>query len=309
MADFKISPVELRKQFGGYVDGGDSAVRGESCYGILRRFYPDLPLWSLIRKLKSGGRQMHRLETDAKVLDHVGRFYKSGFWDRLRGNEISDPELADELFRCAVRLGLRCAVRLLQQSLNWRIEAIEYKEELWITGTLDDATWKYLAAMLDRGGVAQTLLQDFRRQLEVFDYEAGRRSPSSKGRVFISYSTKDRVAAERMSSLLDGEGWSVWRDTAMRPGQDLREVIYRKLKSTHCVIVIWSKNSRTSKWVLDEAEKAHARGILVPIRIDQSDLPEKFEDIRAEPFSFSVWDGEQYESSVRKLLEAMNALV
>ena len=73
--------------------------------------------------------------------------------------------------------------------------------------------------------------------------------------IFISYSKSDRAKAQMLAKALQREGWSVWWDARIPPGQSLDEVIDRALEAARCVIVMWSKKSVSSRWVKAEASE------------------------------------------------------
>ena len=50
-------------------------------------------------------------------------------------------------------------------------------------------------------------------------------------------------------------------------------VIEHELKQAHCVIVLWSRISVESEWVIDEAEWAQEHGRLVLVLIDDVETP------------------------------------
>jgi hypothetical protein len=83
--------------------------------------------------------------------------------------------------------------------------------------------------------------------------------------IFISYSQKDRSAAEALARRLAGMGLSVWWDTDLVGGEKFREVIEVQLKAARAVVVLWSSNSVESRFVVDEADMAAATGKLVSV--------------------------------------------
>jgi len=60
------------------------------------------------------------------------------------------------------------------------------------------------------------------------------------------------------------EGWTVWWDRTILPGQVFDEVIRAALESARCLVVLWSEASVGSDWVKEEASRAKERGVLVP---------------------------------------------
>lgn len=50
--------------------------------------------------------------------DRVKGIYRSAYWDRVRGDEVPDEDIAEELFDTGVNCGVAVAVRFLQETLN-----------------------------------------------------------------------------------------------------------------------------------------------------------------------------------------------
>ena len=59
----------------------------------------------------------------------------------------------------------------------------------------------------------------------------------------------------------------------MPPGVHFQEELEKRLNDSKTVILIWSRNAKTSRWTLAEAEAAADQNKLVPIRFDDTDLP------------------------------------
>jgi hypothetical protein len=87
--------------------------------------------------------------------------------------------------------------------------------------------------------------------------------------VFISYSSKDRVVADRVEKTLRESGYDVFWDQQTPPGTDWDSWIRERLHGSSCVIVLWSKASIASPNVRHEAIVAREEGKLLPVMIDQ----------------------------------------
>ncbi|MEZ5479267.1 MAG: toll/interleukin-1 receptor domain-containing protein [Thiolinea sp.] len=94
-----------------------------------------------------------------------------------------------------------------------------------------------------------------------------------RDQVFISYTHADRAIAERLGCVLLGYGFSVWWDHALLGGDDFRARIARKIYEADVVLVLFSERSIQSGWVLDEAGRADQASKLVPVRIDNVEVP------------------------------------
>ena len=99
--------------------------------------------------------------------------------------------------------------------------------------------------------------------------------------IFISYSSSDRSKARALAQCLEQEGWSVWWDRIIPPGQSFSAVLEEALASARCVVVLWSPASVDSDWVQTEAAEGRRRAILVPAMIAETELPLEFKRIQA----------------------------
>jgi hypothetical protein len=94
--------------------------------------------------------------------------------------------------------------------------------------------------------------------------------------VFLSYSSRDRAAAERVQETLTARGIDVFWDQATPPGQDWDTWIREKLANCKVAIVLWSRDSVKSDNVRHEALVARKAKKLLPAMIDSieaEDLP------------------------------------
>jgi len=106
---------------GGYVFDPDDAG-GETYKGISRRFNPSWKGWKIIDDLKQANRRKRKFdrifEQDKMLQEEIRIFYKQLYWDRFRGDEIPNQEIAQELFDTGVNIGIHRSVGFLQESLN-----------------------------------------------------------------------------------------------------------------------------------------------------------------------------------------------
>ena len=122
-------------------------------------------------------------------------------------------------------------------------------------------------------------------------------------RVFISYKREDRNAAERLALALESAGFEVWYDFELISGDQYRNVIRRVIDECPAAVVVWSKLSVQSDFVLDEAGHAKAQGKLCPVRIDDVALPFGFG--QSHVVDLSTWDGQSSHVEFRKLVQAI----
>jgi TPR repeat protein len=99
--------------------------------------------------------------------------------------------------------------------------------------------------------------------------------------IFVSYARADREAVALIASALEAEGFSVWWDKEVLPGQQYAAETDQKLAAAQAVLVVWSKDSVDRTWVLDEAAVGRARNVLCQIRLDATALPLGFRQLDA----------------------------
>ncbi len=119
--------------------------------------------------------------------------------------------------------------------------------------------------------------------------------------IFISYAKEDRPRAQLFAVALARQGWSVFWDRTIVAGRTWRGTIGKELESARCVVVLWSPNSNDSDWVLDEADDAKRRQILVPDLIADILPPLGFRGVQAA--NLSHWDGTETDPAFHELVK------
>src|SRR5262245_30890537 len=125
--------------------------------------------------------------------------------------------------------------------------------------------------------------------------------------IFISYKREEQATARKLADALENEGWSVWWDPKLRAGEHFDDIIETALRESRCVIVIWSERSLLSDYVRDEAAYALEQKKLVPVAIENVDLPFRFK--RVHTLNLHNWDGSSQSSEFRKLIEDISGLL
>lgn len=95
--------------------------------------------------------------------------------------------------------------------------------------------------------------------------------------LFISYSSKDRVIAEKLKGLLENSAIRCWMAPSSIPvGSDYTEVIVRAIEKSSGVVFLLSQNSQNSQWVPKELDIAiSADKVIFPIHIDEEEIIKK----------------------------------
>lgn len=105
-------------------------------------------------------------------------------------------------------------------------------------------------------------------------------APGEK-KAFISYSTKDKTAADLLCKKLEEAGVSVWYAPRNIVKDDYASSIVGAIMDASCFITIISKNSIDSQHVLNEIDVAFKRvkdgKSMIPVRLDDVELIPAFE--------------------------------
>jgi len=125
--------------------------------------------------------------------------------------------------------------------------------------------------------------------------------------IFVSYARHDRPNAERLVKALRQRGWSVWWDTQLRAGDIFDEVIQAALGNAKCCLVLWSKNSVKSRWVRAEANEASRKDVLVPVLLEDVDIPLMFSMMQTA--NLVGWSGTLPSAQFDELAEAVAAVL
>jgi len=125
--------------------------------------------------------------------------------------------------------------------------------------------------------------------------------------VFISYKREDEVRVGRLAQALEKAGLSVWWDRGLPGGESWRTNITNALAEARCVVVVWSHHSVgvEGAFVRDEAGRAMARGILVPVMIDRVHPPLGFGELQA--VDLTRWRGGQGDPFLVDLVSVIRA--
>ena len=124
--------------------------------------------------------------------------------------------------------------------------------------------------------------------------------------IFLSYARLDKARVAPLVAALEAQGWSVWWDPEVTPGQEFDRQISTELDAAKAVIVVWTPHSVDSRWVRGEAREAADRGVLVPVRFENARLPL---DARAvHTIDLDHWGENTDSAEFRNLSRALSAL-
>jgi hypothetical protein len=124
--------------------------------------------------------------------------------------------------------------------------------------------------------------------------------------IFISYEHNDRAKAKALANALTAQGWTVWWDRRIAPGEAFDLVIERELATCRCVIVLWTARSVGATWVRNEARRAAKRRVLVPLLMEPVEPPLEFENLQAA--DLTTWDANKEHPDFEAVLDRIQAL-
>ncbi len=125
--------------------------------------------------------------------------------------------------------------------------------------------------------------------------------------IFLSYCREEQAIARRFARSLEDEGFEVWWDDALNPGETFDQVTEAALREARAVVVLWSRRSVASRWVRSEATQADRYGTLVPVTIEPCDRPILFE--LTHTADLNGWSGERNDECWRSFVERLRRFI
>lgn len=135
---------------------------------------------------------------------------------------------------------------------------------------------------------------------------SGTQDLSAEGKrptIFLSYARADQAQATRLAEALKGAGLDVWWDALIEGGAAFAKSIEVALESCNAVVVIWSRTSVASDWVLDEAARGRDLRKLVPVSLDGTPPPIGFRQYQS--IDLSGWQGDTAAPGIAAVLRGI----
>lgn len=99
--------------------------------------------------------------------------------------------------------------------------------------------------------------------------------------IFLSYAREDAARAARVAKALESDGHQLWWDRRIGAGSTFSAEIDAALRGADLVMVLWSRRSVVSHWVLDEAAAGRDSGRLLPVLLEPVEPPLGFRQLQA----------------------------
>jgi TIR domain len=125
--------------------------------------------------------------------------------------------------------------------------------------------------------------------------------------IFISYASQDRARAKQLAEALGRHGWTIWWDRNIPFGKSFDQVIEEQITEARCLIVLWSVHSVASDWVKNEAREGKARGVLIPVLIEETRIPLEFRHVQTA--NLAGWEPAMLHAEFEKLLRELEQLL
>lgn len=126
--------------------------------------------------------------------------------------------------------------------------------------------------------------------------------------IFVSYKREDAPRVAPLVAALEAHDLEVWWDADLAAARSWRVQISDALAEAKAVVVVWTERSTgpTGDFVWDEASRAKARGVLVPVRFDPLEPPPGFGEVQT--IDLSGWRGAPRDLDLLDLVAALRAL-
>ena len=126
--------------------------------------------------------------------------------------------------------------------------------------------------------------------------------------VFISYSSADKVTAERICGALEEAGISCWiAPRNIEPGTDYPTALVEAIRSVRVLVLILTESAAASPHIRSEVSHAfNGKKRIIPFRISQKAVPDDLEYFLSLTQRLDVPDG-CTEQNLKRLIEATRA--
>ncbi len=117
MADFSSAFQKVVKNEGGYVND-PSDPGGETYKGIARNMNSKWDGWDIIDQQKKQPKFPASLDSNVDLQEKVSDFYKTNYWDRVKGDDITNDTIGFSIFDFAVNAGVGTSISLAQMVVD-----------------------------------------------------------------------------------------------------------------------------------------------------------------------------------------------
>ncbi len=101
--------------------------------------------------------------------------------------------------------------------------------------------------------------------------------------VFLAFVRKHADAALYVRRALESAGIAVWSADQVDLGEEIKATIDRSLADAVAIVAIWGDGSESSDWLVYEMQRAVELGKLLPVQLDDAQIPQQFNHIQFAP--------------------------
>ncbi|PID47774.1 MAG: hypothetical protein CSB47_00250 [Proteobacteria bacterium] len=95
--------------------------------------------------------------------------------------------------------------------------------------------------------------------------------------VYITYGLRETLWVTKLARLLEAEGYTVYWDHALTPGNDVRtDESIQALNASGAVLAIWSESAAEDHWALSDAQRAMTQDKLISVIAKPTIIPQNF---------------------------------
>ncbi len=123
MADFDSAYKKMLNHEGGYVNDPQDPG-GETYKGVARKMHSKWPGWDLIDMAKQQSSFPKNLDKDAELQEMIFDFYKTNFWNVVKGDDLENQQVAESIFDFGVNAGNATSARLAQMVVEAKVDGV-----------------------------------------------------------------------------------------------------------------------------------------------------------------------------------------
>ena len=123
MAQFDAAFDATMKAEGGYVNDPQDPG-GETYKGIARTRNSKWPGWTTIDLMKEKRNFPKNLDGNGELQEHVKNLYERNYWDKVKGDDIQNQDIAESLFDFAVNAGPKTSAKLAQLTVGAKADGV-----------------------------------------------------------------------------------------------------------------------------------------------------------------------------------------
>lgn len=156
MADFETSYYITNAIEGGYANDKDDKG-GETYRGITRNFNSDWPGWKIIDSVKVRADFPKCLDSNEELQQLVKKAYKEKEWAGIKGDQIKNQAIANEVYDNAVNMGIATSIEYLQRTINILNRNQKIYPDIKVDGKMGNKTLMALNVCIKSNGTNRVL--------------------------------------------------------------------------------------------------------------------------------------------------------